>query len=139
MGWPSRTSRRHVVEAILLSDSMLTYILKDLRQKVEGMQASAVVSKEGLIVASDLSEGISEMHLAAMSAILLSTSENLLVELKKGSLDVCIVQGNEGDRFVIMDAGLDFILVAILGNFTRMDIAFTEMRNSARRISETEA
>ncbi|MBN2154092.1 MAG: roadblock/LC7 domain-containing protein [Candidatus Lokiarchaeota archaeon] len=118
---------------------MLTYILKDLRQKVEGMQASAVVSKEGLIVASDLSEGISEMHLAAMSAILLSTSENLLVELKKGSLDVCIVQGNEGDRFVIMDAGLDFILVAILGNFTRMDIAFTEMRNSARRISETEA
>ena len=127
------------VEAILLSDSMLTYILKDLRQKVEGMQASAVVSKEGLIVASDLSEGISEMHLAAMSAILLSTSENLLVELKKGSLDVCIVQGNEGDRFVIMDAGLDFILVAILGNFTRMDIAFTEMRNSARRISETEA
>ena len=41
---------------------MLTFILKDLRQKVEGMQASAVVSKEGLIVASDLSEGISEMH-----------------------------------------------------------------------------
>nr|MDO8113183.1 roadblock/LC7 domain-containing protein [Candidatus Sigynarchaeota archaeon] len=117
---------------------MLTYILKDLRQKVEGMQASAVVSKEGLIVASDLSEGISEMHLAAMSAILLSTSENLLVELKKGNLDVCIVQGDEG-KFVIMDAGLDFILVAILDNFTRMDIAFTEMRNSARRISETEA
>jgi len=72
---------------------MLTYILKDLRQKVEGMQASAVVSKEGLIVASDLSEGISEMHLAAMSAILLSTSENLLVELKKAALTCASCKG----------------------------------------------
>ncbi|MHA1998934.1 MAG: roadblock/LC7 domain-containing protein [Promethearchaeota archaeon] len=121
-----------------MSDSILTYILKDMRGKIEGLEASAVVSKEGLIVASDLAEGVSEMHVAAMSAILLSTCENVLIELKKGTLDVCIVQGNAG-KFIIMDAGVDFILVCVLGNFTRMDLAFVEMRSTARRISETDA
>ncbi|MFX0102801.1 MAG: roadblock/LC7 domain-containing protein [Candidatus Hodarchaeota archaeon] len=117
---------------------MLTYILKDLRGKIDGLGASAVVSKEGLIVASDLVEGVSEMHVAAMSAILLSTCENVLIELKKGTLDVCIVQGSDG-KFIIMDAGMDFILVCVLDNLTRMDLAFVEMRNTARRIAESEA
>ncbi|MHA1371381.1 MAG: roadblock/LC7 domain-containing protein [Promethearchaeota archaeon] len=120
-----------------MANSMLTFILKDLRGKIEGLEASAVVSKEGLIVASDLAEGVSELHVAAMSAILLSTCENVLVELKKGIFDVCIVQGDEG-KFVIMDAGMDFILVAVLNNFTRMNVAFVEMRNAARKIAETE-
>jgi hypothetical protein len=115
---------------------MLSLCLKDLRNKVEGIDASAVVSKEGLIVASDLGSDISEMHIAAMAAILLSTSENVLVELKKGTLDVCIIQGNEG-KFIIMDAGMDFILVCVLNNFTRMDLAFVEMRNTAKRVAET--
>ena len=116
---------------------MLTFLLKDLRTKVQGIEASAVVSKEGLIIASDLGDGVSEMHVAAMSAILLSTCENVLIELKKGTLDVCIVQGNEG-KFIIMDAGVDFILVAVLDNFTRMDTTFVEMRQTARRIAETD-
>ena len=122
---------------IIVSDSILTFILKDLRTKIEGLEASAVVSKEGLIVASDVAHSVSQMHVAAMSAILLSTCENVLVELKKGTLDVCIVQGDEG-KFIIMDAGVDFILVAVLGNFTRMDLAFVEMRNSAKKIAEAE-
>nr|MDO8113486.1 roadblock/LC7 domain-containing protein [Candidatus Sigynarchaeota archaeon] len=117
---------------------MLTYILKDLRSKVEGLEASAVVSKEGLIVASDLSEGISEMHLAVMSSIILIIGENFLLETKGGSLDASILQFNE-KKLIIMDAGLDFIIVAILDNLTRMDIAFVEMRNSAKRISEAES
>ncbi|MHA1794194.1 MAG: roadblock/LC7 domain-containing protein [Promethearchaeota archaeon] len=120
-----------------MSDSILTYLLKDLRGKIEGLQASAVVSKEGLIVASDLSEVVSEMHVAAMSAILLSTCENVLIELKKGTLDVCIIQGSEG-KFIVMDAGVDFILVCVLDNFTRMDTAFVEMRSTARRIAEAD-
>jgi hypothetical protein len=115
---------------------MLAMLLKELRTKVEGIDASAVVSKEGLIVASDLSSEISEMHIAAMAAILLSTSENVLIELKKGTLDVCIIQGNEG-KFIIMDAGMDFMIACVLNNFTRMDLAFVEMRNTAKRVAET--
>nr|MDO8116632.1 roadblock/LC7 domain-containing protein [Candidatus Sigynarchaeota archaeon] len=115
---------------------MLVHYLKNLRQNVEGIEASAVVSKEGLIVASDLGEGVSEMHIAAMAAILLSTAENVLVELKKGTLDVCIIQGNEG-KFILMDAGMDFILATVLDSFTRMDLAFVEMRNTAKHIAET--
>jgi predicted regulator of Ras-like GTPase activity (Roadblock/LC7/MglB family) len=73
------------------------------------------------------------MHIAAMSAIILSTCERVLLELMKGELDICIIQGSEG-KFIVMECGEDFILVGVLEDDARMDIAFTRMRNTVNKI-----
>lgn len=101
--------------------------------KIEGMQSAAIVSREGLIISAILDEGISEMHIAAMSAILLSTCERVLLELKKGELDICIIQGTDG-KFIVMGCGADFIIVGVLNEDARMDIAFMNMRATVQRI-----
>ena len=63
------------------------------------------------------------MHIAAMSAILLSTCERVLLELKKGELDICIIQGTEG-KFIVMGCGTDYIIVGVMDENARMDFAF---------------
>jgi len=116
-----------------MSEEQLNFVLKTLMTEVEGIQSVALVSREGLIVNSILEEGVSPMHIAAMSAIILSTCERVLLELMKGDLDVCIIQGSEG-KFIVMECGEDFILVCVLEDDARMDIAFTRMRGTANKI-----
>ncbi|MHA1341856.1 MAG: roadblock/LC7 domain-containing protein [Promethearchaeota archaeon] len=116
-----------------MSESELNFVLKTLMNEVEGIQSAALVSREGLIVNSILDEGIEPMHIAALAAIILSTCEKVLVELNKGQLDVCIIQGSEG-KFMVMECGEDFILVTVLAEDARMDIAFSKMRASVNKI-----
>ncbi|MHA1776542.1 MAG: roadblock/LC7 domain-containing protein [Promethearchaeota archaeon] len=114
-------------------EAQLNYLLRELMQKIEGLDSAALVSREGLIVSAVLEEGISDMHIAAMSAIILSTCERVLMELKKGSLDICIIQGSEG-KFLVMQCGEDYIIVGVLDADARMDLAFVNMRATTNRI-----
>ena len=116
-----------------MSEEQLNFILKTLMNDIEGIQSVALVSREGLIINSILDESVSPMHIAAMSAIILSTCERVLLELMKGELDICIIQGSEG-KFIVMECGEDFILVGVLEDDARMDIAFTKMRNTVNKI-----
>lgn len=114
-------------------EAQLNYLLRELKQKIEGMESAALVSREGLIVSAVLDDTISDMHIAAMSAIILSTCERVLLELRKGELDIAIIQGSEG-KFLVMQCGLDYIIVGVLDEDTRMDLAFVNMRATTERI-----
>ncbi len=114
-------------------EAQLNFLLRQLMAKIDGLQSCALVSREGLIVSAVIEEGISEMHIAAMSAIILSTCERVLMELKKGELDICIIQGSDG-KFLVMGCGIEYIIVAVLDAESRMDLAFMNMRSTARKI-----
>ena len=105
----------------------IDFILKTLMNEVGGIRSAALVSREGLIVSSILEEGVSPMHLAAMSAIILSTCERVLLTSKKGELNICIIKGKEG-KFICMECGEDFILVCVLKKDAQTDIVFRNMR-----------
>jgi hypothetical protein len=114
-------------------EQQLNFLLRELMTKVEGCESAALVSREGLIVSAVLNSDLSEMHIAAMSAIILSTCERVLMELKKGELDISIIQGTEG-KFLIMGAGEDYIIAAVLDENARMDLAFVNMRQTTNRV-----
>jgi len=116
-----------------MSDDHLLYLLENLIDSVDGIRSAAIVSIEGLIAQSILEEGISELKLAAMTATILSVGERVLEELKSGILDLCILQGDEGN-FVVMEAGKDLILAVCLDIDARMDTCFIEMRKVTEQI-----
>ena len=116
-------------------EAQLNYLLRELIQKIEGLESADLVSREGLIISAVLEEGISDMHIAAMSAIILSTCERVLMELRKGELDICIIQGSEG-KFLVMQCGADYIIVGVLDEDARMDLAFVNMRATTDRIMD---
>ena len=110
-----------------MSDEQLLFLLQSLHENIEGVRSSAVVSAEGLIVQSILEEGVSDIRLAAMVATMLSVSERVLMELKSGELDVCILQGDDG-VVAIMEAGKELILSVFLTVDARMNLCFLELR-----------
>jgi predicted regulator of Ras-like GTPase activity (Roadblock/LC7/MglB family) len=116
-----------------MSDEQLLFLLQSLHENVEGVKSSAVVSAEGLIVQSILEEGVSDIRLAAMVATMLSVSERVLMELKSGELDVCILQGNDGN-LAIMECGQELILAVFLDVDSRMDLCFIEMRKVSDQV-----
>ncbi len=109
------------------------FLLEDLYDCIDGIRSAAIVSIEGLIVHSILEEEISDLNLAAMTATILSVAERVLIELKSGKLDLCILQGDIGN-FVVMEAGSELILAVCLDFDARMDTCFVEMRKISEQI-----
>ena len=116
-----------------MSDEQLLFLLQTLHENIDGIRSSAIVSAEGLIVQSILEEGISDIKLAAMTATILSVAERVLIELKSGILDVCIIQGDEGN-FIVMAATPELIVAVCLDVDARMDTCFIEMRKVSEQI-----
>ena len=53
--------------------------------------------------------------------------------VKKGEMDIAIIQGTEG-KFLIMGCGEDYIIASVLDADARMDLAFVNMRKTTGRI-----
>ncbi|TFG01772.1 MAG: hypothetical protein EU539_13700 [Promethearchaeota archaeon] len=118
-----------------MSDEQLLFLCQTLMDSIDGARSAAIVSQEGLIVQSVLEEGISDIKLAAMTATILSVAERVLLELRSGILDVCILQGSEGN-FCVMEAGKELIIAVCLDVDARMDTAFIEMRKVSQNLKD---
>src|SRR5438094_9861868 len=74
--------------------------LRDLQISTPDIEASAVVSVDGLIIASSLPAGVEEDRVSAMSAAMLSLGERIANELGRGILDQVYIRGEPGYEFM---------------------------------------
>src|SRR5664279_3101849 len=81
--------------------SRLDRILLELLQQTPGVEAAAVVSFDGLPMASALPAGMDEDRVAAMSAALLSLGERAAENFGRGSLTQVYVEGENGTVFLV--------------------------------------
>lgn len=96
--------------------------------------ASAVVSVDGLIIASALPGDVEEDRVSAMSAAMHSLGERIAVELGRGSLDEVYIRGEEG--LVLLTAvGKDAVLTALTRNEAKLGMIFLEMRRAAEDLA----
>ena len=70
--------------------------LRDLQISTPDVEASAIVSVDGLIIASSLPGGVEEDRVSAMSAAMLSLGERIASELGRGILDQVYIRGEQG-------------------------------------------
>ena len=93
------------------ADKMVTR-LRDMQMASPDIIASAVVSVDGLTMASALPTDVEEDRVAAMSAAMLSLGERISGELGRGGLDEVYIRGEEG--FVLLTAvGDEAVLTAL--------------------------
>jgi len=94
------------------------------------IEASAVVSVDGLIIASALPNEVEEDRVSAMSAAMLSLGERISTELGRGNLEQVYIKG--GDGFVILTSiGDEAVLTALAGQQAKLGLIFLEMRRAA--------
>lgn len=104
--------------------------LRDLRGISPDIEASAVVSVDGLTIASDLPAEVEEDRVSAMSAAMLSLGERIASELGRGTLDQVYIRGGDG-YVILMSIGEDAVLTALARKGAKLGLVFLDMRRAA--------
>jgi predicted regulator of Ras-like GTPase activity (Roadblock/LC7/MglB family) len=94
------------------------------------IEASAIVSVDGLIIASALPNEVEEDRVSAMSAAMLSLGERISAELGRGKLDQVYIRGGEG-YVILTSIGAEAVLTALAGQHAKLGLIFLEMRRAA--------
>jgi predicted regulator of Ras-like GTPase activity (Roadblock/LC7/MglB family) len=108
--------------------------LRDLRVSTPDIEASAVVSVDGLIMASDLPADVEEDRVSAMSAAMLSLGERIAGELGRGLLDQVYIRGDNG-YVILMSVGEEAVLTALARQDAKLGLVFLDMRRAASDLS----
>ncbi|MBI4770086.1 MAG: roadblock/LC7 domain-containing protein [Chloroflexi bacterium] len=103
--------------------------LRDLQASTPDVEASAVVSVDGLIMASALPANVEEDRVSAMSAAMLSLGERIAGELGRGALDQVYIRGDSG-YVILMSVGADAVLTALVREQARLGLVFLDMRRA---------
>jgi uncharacterized protein len=109
--------------------------LDDFLSVSPDVEAAAVVSADGLPMASALPPYVEEDRLAAMSAALLTLGERAATGLGKGELAQVFVEAAQG-YVVLMAAGHSAVLVAVTSGSAKVGLVLFEMRKAATRVAE---
>jgi len=114
---------------------MLAQALDDFLAVSPEVEAAAVVSADGLPMASALPPQVEEDRLAAMSAALLTLGDRAAAGLGKGELAQVFVEGANG-HVILMAAGSDAVLVAVTSTGSKIGLVLFEMRKTATRVGD---
>ena len=104
--------------------------LRDLQISTPDVEASAIVSVDGLIIASSLPAGVEEDRVSAMSAAMLSLGERIASELGRGILDQVYIRGEHG--YVFLSAvGEEAVLTVLARKEAKLVLVFLDMKRCA--------
>src|SRR5689334_8271869 len=109
--------------------------LHSMQAAAPDIEASAIVSVDGLIMASALQQGVEEDRVSAMSAAMLSLGERISGELGRGGLEQVYIKGNAG-AIVLTSIGDEAVLTAMARQDAKLGMIFLEMRRAAEDLTK---
>ncbi len=98
------------------------------------IQGAAVVTPDGLPLASVLPSAMDEEKTAAMSAAMLSLGERIGKELARGTIDRVFVQGDAGYG-VLTSCGDDAMLLTLASKDAKQGMLFLEIKQMSEKVS----
>ena len=113
---------------------VLDKILEDLR-RASDIEASAIVRRDGLMIASDLPSKVDARTFSAMAAALVGTAETCSSELKRGAFKEVIVESKDG-KIVATGAGKQAILVTLMRKDGNLGLVLLAMERAAKEIEK---
>ncbi len=108
---------------------MMVDRLRDLQAGTPDVEASAIVSVDGLIMASSLPSSMDEDRISAMSAAMLSLGDRIAEELRRGRLQRVYIEGAEG-IIVLMAIGEEAVLTVLARSQAKLGLIFLDMRRA---------
>jgi len=109
-------------------------LLAELR-KIGDVEASAIIRRDGLMIASDMPSYVDGRTIAAMTAALIGAGETTIGELKLGEFGQAIVDSEKG-KLVAMGAGSQAVLACLVGKDANLGLILVNMEKSSKRIAE---
>jgi predicted regulator of Ras-like GTPase activity (Roadblock/LC7/MglB family) len=113
----------------------LDTILKKLLSAIPEVNAAAIVSVEGLPIASALPQGVDETRIAAMTAALLSLAERTALEMNKGEFEQVYVKGSSG-YLLVLSAGQNAVLTVSTTKDVRLGLVLLDCKRTCEKIAK---
>lgn len=118
-----------------MRSDIFSSILSDLNGSSAEIEASAVISTDGLMMAAQLPAGMDEDRIGAMSAAMLSLGDRTAKELARGSLEQVLIKGHHG--YVLMThAGKEAVLSVMAKPNARLGLIFLDVKRAAEAITK---
>ncbi len=113
----------------------LDQVLINFERNVPHVEATAIVSTDGLVIASRLPENVEEDRVGAMGAAILSISTRSGEELDRGEMRRVLIEGTDG-YLLIRSIGEFAILVALVDKKVRLGMLFYECKQCIAKLNE---
>ncbi|MDY6979766.1 MAG: roadblock/LC7 domain-containing protein [Pseudomonadota bacterium] len=111
-------------------------ILKRLNNVSNDIEASSVMTRDGISLASVMRDSIDQDRLGAMCASLLSLGAKTSSELERGNLKQVLIEGENGCVLVVQ-IGARAVLAIVSRPSSKLGMVFNEARKIAREIEQT--
>ena len=111
----------------------LNKALKALQSGSPDVEAVALISEDGLMVASALPQDLDEIRVGGMSATLLSLGTRSSAELRRGKVEEIIVRGEHGYT-VMLNAGRGTLLLVVANQNAKLGLIFFDMHDTIEKI-----
>ena len=102
--------------------------LRALQESTPEIEGSAIVSPDGLSIASVLTPPIEEDRVAAMSAAMHSLGDRIAAELGRGKMEQVYIRGSKGYA-LLTAAGPDAVLTVMAKVESRLGLLLLELRH----------
>ena len=117
-----------------MREDQIVSILDELNGSSADIKASAVISTDGLMIASLLPPGLDEDRLGAMNAAILTLGERSAHELGCGDLEQVMVKGKTG--YILMThSGQDAVLSVLANPSAKLGLIFLDAKRAAERVA----
>lgn len=110
-------------------------VLRTLVSNTPDLEGAALVSSDGLVLASALPANAEEDRVSAMAAALLSLGERTAQELARGDLEQVYVKGGRG-YVLLLRAGEESLLEGIAGANAKLGMVLLEMKRAAQELGK---
>ena len=113
----------------------LNRVLRKLQSDSAGIEASALISEDGRMIANAVASSMEELRVAGMAATLLNLGMRAAAELKRGGMREVIVGGELG-YVVLMSAGCGALLVAMTSEIDKLGLIYFDMQEAIRGVQK---
>ncbi|MFX1320895.1 MAG: roadblock/LC7 domain-containing protein [Promethearchaeota archaeon] len=108
-------------------------LLKKLKYSIPEIQAVAIITNEGMPIASVLPLEIDDVKISAMTSALLSLAEMTVAEMEKGDFEELYVKGKDG-YLIYLQAGPRAVLAVSTTIDVKLGLVFLECKTTCEKI-----
>lgn len=112
-----------------INTNLLAGILQSFVAETSDVQGAALVTPDGLPLASSLPGQMDEERVSAMSAAMLSIGERICKELTRGMIDRLFVEGDDGYS-VLTSCGENAVFLVLANKTAKQGVLMLEIKRA---------
>ena len=118
-----------------INTEKLSLVLQNFVSATSDVQGAALVTPDGLPLASTLPGSMDEERVSAMSAAMLSLGERIGQELARGGIERIFVEGDKGYG-ILTSCGEDAVLLVLADQKAKQGILMLEIKRIVSEIKQ---